>query len=70
MLACFLKTGYRLQKVILIEPFSRNDGCEARLAFCQGSGLIDDEGVDLLKARSSIRAESPEPDKQCHQSPT
>src|SRR5215472_14996840 len=48
MFAAALEAGGELQKLVFANAADCSDADEARLAFGEGPGLVDNDGVDLL----------------------
>ena len=55
MFARALKAGDELQQVVFVDARLGNDGAQCRLAFREGSRLVDDECVNLAEYFQRLR---------------
>src|ERR1017187_6477215 len=55
MFARALKAGDELQQVVFVDARLGNDGAQCRLAFREGSRLVDDECVNLAEYLQRLR---------------
>ena len=61
MFAGALKAGDELEQVVFTDSRLGNDGAQRRLAFGQGSRLVDDECVNLAEYLQRLRITDEDP---------